>query len=68
MGDALKIGGQEITSRLFLGTGKFSSNRLIPEVVKASGSRVVTVALRRVDLEYEEENIAAFVPGDCIRN
>lgn len=66
MGDALKIGGQEITSRLFLGTGKFSSNRLIPEVVKASGSRVVTVALRRVDLEYEEENIAAYVPGDCI--
>lgn len=66
MRDVLTIGGQEITSRLFLGTGKFSSNRLIPEVVAASGSRVVTVALRRVDPEFQEENIAAFVPKDCI--
>lgn len=66
MNDVLKIGGKELTNRLFLGTGKFSSNKLIPEVVKASGVQVVTVALRRVDPEYEEENIAAFVPGDCI--
>jgi thiazole synthase len=66
MGDTLKIGDRELTSRLFLGTGKFSSNRLIPDVVRASGVQVVTVALRRVDLDYEEENIAAFVPKDCI--
>lgn len=66
VGDIFKIGGQELTSRLFLGTGKFSSNKLIPEVVNASGAQVVTVALRRVDLEYEEENIAAYVPKDCI--
>ena len=66
MRDILKIGGQEIISRLFLGTGKFSSNKLIPQVVEASGSQVVTVALRRVDLEYEEENIAAYVPKECI--
>jgi len=64
--DILKIGDRELTSRLFLGTGKFSSNKLIPEVVKASGAQVVTVALRRVDMEFEEENIAAFVPKDCI--
>ena len=66
MRDILKIGGREITSRLFLGTGKFSSNRMIPQVVEASGSQVVTVALRRVDMEYEEENIAAYVPKECI--
>lgn len=66
MADVFKIGGRELTSRLFLGTGKFSSNRLIPEVVKASGAQVVTVALRRVDMDYQEENIAAYVPGDCI--
>lgn len=66
MGDILKIGNRELTSRLFLGTGKFSSNKLIPDVVKASEAQVVTVALRRVDMEYEEENIAAFVPKDCI--
>lgn len=66
MADILKIGGRELASRLFLGTGKFSSNRLIPEVVKASGAQVVTVALRRVDMEYQDENIAACIPGDCI--
>jgi len=66
MSDILRIGNRELTSRLFLGTGKFSSNKLIPEVVRASGAQVVTVALRRVDLEYEDENIAAFVPKDCI--
>lgn len=66
MRDVLNIGGRELTSRLFLGTGKFSSNKMIPEAVKASGSQVVTVALRRIDLEYQEENIAACVPGECI--
>ncbi len=66
MSDILKIGDRELTSRLFLGTGKFSSNKLIPEVVKASGAQVVTVALRRVDPEYQDENIAAFVPKDCV--
>lgn len=66
MEDLFKIGGRELSSRLLLGTGKFSSNRLIPRVVEASGAQVVTVALRRVDLEYQEENIAAYVPEDCI--
>lgn len=66
MADSLTIGGRELSSRLFLGTGKFASNRLIPEVVAAAGVQVVTVALRRIDLDYEEENIAAYVPKDCI--
>ncbi len=66
MTDKLFIGGKEIINRLFLGTGKFSSNRLIPEVVKSSGAQVVTVALRRVDFGNEEENIACFIPRDCI--
>jgi len=64
--DVFKIGGREINSRLLLGTGKFSSNKLIPEVVETAGSQVVTIALRRVDPAYEEENIAAYVPGNCI--
>lgn len=66
MSDALIIGGQEINNRLFLGTGKFSSNKLIPEVVETSGAQVVTVALRRVDFDSEDENIAGFVPKNCI--
>ena len=66
MRDVLQIGGRELTSRLFLGTGKFSSNGMIPEVVRSSGAQVVTMALRRIDQEYEEENIASYIPGDCI--
>lgn len=62
----LKIGGQELVSRLFIGTGKFSKNKFIPEVVRSSGAQVVTVALRRVDPDFEDENIAAFVPKECI--
>lgn len=66
MRDTLIIGGREVSSRLFLGTGKFSSHRLIPEVIRASGAQVVTVALRRIDPEYEEENIVSYISGECI--
>jgi thiazole synthase len=66
MKDLLKIGGQEIASRLFLGTGKFSSNKMMLDAIKASGSQVVTVALRRVDTESAAENIVSYIPQDCI--
>ncbi|MCX7921915.1 MAG: thiazole synthase [Clostridia bacterium] len=66
MQDKLIIGGKEITNRLFLGTGKFPSNRLIPDVIKKSGSQVVTVALRRIDFDSEEENMLNYIPKDCI--
>ncbi len=66
MKDVLEIGGQSLQSRLFLGTGKFSANAVIPEVVAACGAQVVTVALRRIDLQYPEENVASYIPQDCI--
>lgn len=66
MSDTLKIGGRELTSRLFLGSGKYSSNKIIPDVVEASGAQVITVALRRVDMAYSEENILTYVPKDCV--
>jgi thiazole synthase len=66
MCDKLIIGGKEIDSRLFVGTGKFSSNRLIPEVIKASGAKVVTVAVRRIDFNSAEENMLNYIPKDCI--
>ncbi len=66
MTDILKIGGRELSSRLFLGTGKFANNRIIPKVVEASGAQVVTVALRRVDPEYTDENIVSYVPEGSI--
>jgi len=47
----LIIAGREFSSRLFLGTGKFSSIKTMDEAIIASGTEMVTVALRRVDLD-----------------
>ncbi len=58
----LIIGGSVLTSRFFLGTGKFESKETMRRAIEASGSQVVTVALRRIDLEQSQENILAFVP------
>src|SRR5579864_5415252 len=48
--DPLLIAGREFHSRLFLGTGKFSSNEAMASGLEASGCEIVTVALRRADL------------------
>lgn len=66
MEDKLIIGGTEVNSRLFIGTGKFHSNRIIPDLIKRSGAQVVTVALRRIDFDSEEENMLNYIPKDCI--
>lgn len=60
--DPFVIGGISLSSRLFIGTGKYSRNTLIPEVVSASGSQVITVALRRVDPE-SQDNIISHIPS-----
>lgn len=51
----LKIADKEFSSRLFIGTGKFGSAKEMEKVVLASGSELVTVALKRVDLETETD-------------
>lgn len=66
MEDKLAIGGRELGSRLFIGTGKFSSNRIIPSVVRSAKTQVITVALRRIDFESKEENMLDYIPEDCI--
>jgi thiazole synthase len=66
MEDKLVIGGRQVDSRLFIGTGKFADYNLIPRVIKASGARVVTVALRRVDFSQTEENMLQFLPENVI--
>lgn len=66
MDDKLIIGGKELSSRLFIGTGKFPDNRIIPMVVKSSGAQVVTVALRRIDFDSVEENMLNYIPEGCI--
>lgn len=66
MNDVLKIGGKELRSRLFIGTGKFSSHELMAKSIASSGAAVVTVALRRADAAYPEENILRYIPKNCI--
>lgn len=55
--EKLIIGGREFDSRLFVGTGKFSSNKLMQEAIAASGSQMVTVALKRIDTENREDDM-----------
>ena len=57
MNDTLTIAGRAFRSRLMVGTGKFSSPQAMRDAVDASGADIVTVALRRVELED---------PGDSI--
>jgi thiazole synthase len=66
MSGQLVIGGVTLESRLFLGSGKYSSNALIPAIVEASGAQVITVAVRRVDPEAGRENILSHIPKSCI--
>jgi thiazole synthase len=47
----LVVGGREFTSRLMVGTGKYPSNSDMIRAIEASGAEVVTVAVRRVDLD-----------------
>jgi thiazole synthase len=53
----LKIAETIFDSRLFLGTGKFSSNKIMREAVIASGSQLVTMALKRVDIRNEKDDL-----------
>ncbi len=53
MKDILTIGGREFTSRLFVGTGKFSSPEIMLKAIEASGSEMITVAMKRVNLLNE---------------
>ncbi len=53
MTDSLKIGERVFSSRLFVGTGKFSSPDVMLEAIKASGSEMITVAMKRVNMMNE---------------
>jgi len=52
-----KIEDKIFQSRLFLGTGKFGSNQQMEEAILASGTELVTVALKRIDLETKTDAI-----------
>src|SRR6266536_1584083 len=54
----LKIADREFTSRLIVGTGKFASNELMRDALIASGTELVTVALRRADISGKHDPFA----------
>jgi thiazole synthase len=60
--DPLIIGGSTFDTRLIIGTGKYPSDEMIPAIAAASGSRIVTVALRRVDFEATTDNVMQHIP------
>lgn len=64
--EQLLIGGHNFTRRLFTGTGKFAAKDWIPRMLAASGSEMITVALRRIDSGGANENILDFIPKDVV--
>jgi thiazole synthase len=55
-GGGLELAGRTFRSRLILGTGKYPSNQVMAEALEASGTEIVTVAVRRVDLSRSTED------------
>jgi thiazole synthase len=54
--EKLKIGGKIFASRFFLGTGKFNSNDMMAKAIVASGTEMVTVAMKRIDTRHGSED------------
>lgn len=55
--DPLVIGDRKFSSRFFMGTGKFASIQIMKEAIKASGTEMITVALRRVEMNNPEDSL-----------
>ena len=55
--EKLVIAGREFRSRLFLGTGKFSSNDLMKRAINASGTEMVTLAMKRIELDDKDDDM-----------
>ena len=57
----LIIADRQFTSRLLIGTGKFSSSKVMAEAIEACGAEIVTVALRRVDITNQNDDMLAAI-------
>lgn len=60
----LKIADKTFKSRLFTGTGKFSSSSIMEEALIASGSELITVALKRVDVKNSQDDLLGHLRHD----
>lgn len=66
MSDLFEIAGKKLKSRLFIGTGKLPTYKLIPEIIKKAEVEVLTVAVRRVNPDSKYENILDYIPKGTI--
>ena len=57
----LVIADKEFSSRLIMGTGKYSSNQVMEDAIKASGAQMVTAALKRIDTANEQDDMMAHI-------
>lgn len=64
--DELVIAGVTVRSRLITGSGKYSDDRLIKEVLKAAECDIITIALRRIDFDRSYENILSHIPENKV--
>jgi thiazole synthase len=61
MNDKLVIAGRAFNSRLLVGTGKFASSRVMAQAIESSGAEIVTVAMRRVNIEDANDDMLAAI-------
>ena len=59
--DKLKIAEKEFSSRLILGTGKFGNNTLMQQAIAASGTEMVTMAMKRIDSDSRSDDMLEFI-------
>ena len=65
--EPLVIAGREFRSRLLTGTGKYETFETMRDALAASGSEIVTVAVRRIDLDAAgDDDITAYLPEDML--
>src|SRR5271167_4124050 len=59
--DSFIIAGRQFRSRLIVGTGKYKSGKETARAIEASGAEMVTVAVRRVNLDRSKESLLDFI-------
>lgn len=65
--EILTINNRKFESRLFLGTGKFQSNELMEAAIKASGTQMVTVAMKRIELDDKNDDMLQHIVSPDIQ-
>lgn len=65
--ETLKIADRTFTSRLFVGTGKFSSYDLMKQAIEASESEMVTLAMKRIQLNNPEDDMLTHIASPNIQ-